>query len=297
MKRYRFKKIDAFVSGQSSGNPAGCIYPTDASALSPEEMQQIARELAGWVSEVVYVYTEERVTSLRFFSSEREVVFCGHGTIAALYDLIINDPIRIMAPIIPIRIGNREILVRNEILSSNSVFISSPWPVFLPLSLSVDAIAAALRIAPGEISGDSRISFIDAGLRTLLVPIQSLSALLAIHPDQQYLRDFCLAGNIDIVLVFTNEVASVKNQYRTRVFVPVFGYLEDPATGSGNAALGYYLLDSGSWDGKQLTLEQGRNREQPNIIKLVSDASQKQRTVFFGGSAIVRIEGEYLLYS
>jgi predicted PhzF superfamily epimerase YddE/YHI9 len=45
-----------------------------------------------------------------------------------------------------------------------------------------------------------------------------------------------------------------------------------------------------------LRIEQGRSRERPNIIRLVSDASKVQRSVFFGGNARVRIEGEYLLY-
>ncbi len=69
MERYRFKKIDAFVQGNSTGNPAGCIYLPTEDALSEENMQQIARELAGCVSEVVYVYLSEGHTGLRFFSA------------------------------------------------------------------------------------------------------------------------------------------------------------------------------------------------------------------------------------
>lgn len=68
MQRYRFKKIDAFVGGQSAGNPAGCMYLPDPDALSGDAMQQIARELGGFVSEVVYVYTDEGYTALRYFS-------------------------------------------------------------------------------------------------------------------------------------------------------------------------------------------------------------------------------------
>jgi hypothetical protein len=45
-----------------------------------------------------------------------------------------------------------------------------------------------------------------------------------------------------------------------------------------------------------ITIEQGKSRENPNIIRLVSDTSKVQRSVFFGGNAVVRIEGEYLLY-
>ncbi len=120
--------------------------------------------------------------------------------------------------------------------------------------------------------------------------------LLSIHPDQQNLKEFCLANGIEIILVFSTETLSAGNSYRTRVFAPIYGYLEDPATGSGNAALGYYLLREGTWDGRMIAIEQGKSRENPNIIRLVSDASKVQQSVFFGGNAVVRFEGEYLLY-
>ena len=112
---------------------------------------------------------------------------------------------------------------------------------------------------------------VNAGLPTLIVPLASLDTFLALHPDQKNLREFCLVNNIEIILVFTREVSLNYNNYRTRVCAPVFGYLEDPATGSGNAALGYYLLDAGTWDGRMLSIEQGRSRERPNIIRLISN--------------------------
>jgi PhzF family phenazine biosynthesis protein len=296
MQRLRFKKIDAFVEGQSTGNPAGCVYLPDQNALSVEGMQQIARELAGFVSEVVYVYPDEGHTGLRFFSSEREVAFCGNGTIAVMYDLIKNNAELARDPITRIQVQGRDLLVRNEIASSDSVFISASQPEFLTPALTRDDIAAALKIPPGEISKKDRIMLVNAGLATLLVPLTSLDTLLSLHPDQKHLREFCLANSIEIILVFSGEVSIKENNYRTRVFAPVFGYLEDPATGSGNAALGYYLLHAGTWDGHMIRIEQGRSRERPNIIRLVSDASKVQRSVFFGGNAKVRIEGDYLLH-
>ncbi|MEN6443310.1 MAG: PhzF family phenazine biosynthesis protein [Methanoregula sp.] len=295
MHRYQFKKIDAFVTGLSSGNPAGCVYLPDGNALSPAGMQQIARELAGYVSEVVYLWREAGHTTFCYYSAEREVAFCGHGTIAAMYDLIKNDPNLIYDPIIRIHVGDNTLLVKNEIQSADSVFVSAPQPVFLSTDLTVDHIAAALKIKPGDIEGSKPIAFINAGLATLIVPIPSLQTLLSIHPDQANLKEFCLSHAIDLILVFSEEVSSPESQYRTRVFAPLYGYLEDPATGSGNAALGYHLLTAGAWDGKMISIEQGRSREHPNIIKLVCDESQQHRTVYFGGNAIVRIEGEYLL--
>jgi PhzF family phenazine biosynthesis protein len=272
------------------------MYLPDPDALSGDAMQQIARELGGFVSEVVYVYTDEGYTALRYFSPEREVAFCGHCTVAVMYDLIKNDPELARNPIIRVHVRGRALLVRNEIASADSVFISTPPPQFLPVRLSRDDIAAVLRIPPAEIGEKNRIMLVNAGLATLIVPLASFDTLLALHPDQKNLREFCLVNNIEIILVFTQEVSSDQNNYRTRVFAPVFGYLEDPATGSGNAALGYYLLDGGTWDGRMLSIEQGRSREHPNIIRLVSDASKVQRGVFFGGKARVKIEGDYLLY-
>jgi PhzF family phenazine biosynthesis protein len=295
MQRLRFKKIDVFVFNRSSGNPAGCIYLDGPEAISPEQMQQIAREMAGCVSEMVYVYREDDIPTLRFYSSECEVAFCGHGTIAAMYDLIKNDPGLMRNPILRIRISDRQVLVRNEIAGSDSVFISAPLPVTIKTDLNADAVAAALKIPPGEIADSGDISVINAGLATLLVPLRTLTALLSARPDQQNLKEFCVRHNIEIILIHTPEVSTPGASFRTRVFAPVFGYLEDPATGSGNAAFGYYLLAARKWDGKMLTIEQGRNRDHPNIIRLVSDESERQRTVFFGGNAVVRIEGEYLL--
>jgi len=296
VQRYRFKKIDAFVEGQSTGNPAGCVFLPDPDALSGDAMQQIARELAGFVSEVVYVYSDEGYTAFRYFSPEREMAFCGHCTVAVMYDLIKNDPELARNPIIRVHVEERVLLVRNEIASTDSVFISTPAPQFLPVSISRDDIAAALKLPPGEIRENYRIMLIHAGLATLIVPLASLDTLLSLYPDQKNLKEFCIRNGIELILVFSDEVSSKDNSFRTRVFAPVFGYLEDPATGSGNAALGYYLLDAGIWDGRMLSIEQGRSREHPNIIRLVSDASKMQRTVFFGGNARVRIEGEYILY-
>lgn len=52
------------------------------------------------------------------------------------------------------------------------------------------------------------------------------------------------------------------------VFAPKYGYLEDPATGSGNSALGHYLIELGQWKDGGVILEQGPYLEIPNIVKL-----------------------------
>lgn len=120
--------------------------------------------------------------------------------------------------------------------------------------------------------------------------------ILAITPNLDELKEFCISQSIDIITVFTGETADQNNAFRTRVFAPTFGYLEDPATGSGNAAFGYYLLQNGKVRGKFITLEQNSFIDNANLIKLeLSKDEHGGFRVAFGGSAVVRINGEYQL--
>jgi len=57
----------------------------------------------------------------------------------------------------------------------------------------------------------------------LIVPITSLDVLLSLRPDQKNLREFCLANGIEIILVWSEEVSLPQNNYRTRVFAPIYG--------------------------------------------------------------------------
>jgi PhzF family phenazine biosynthesis protein len=111
------------------------------------------------------------------------------------------------------------------------------------------------------------------------------------------LKNFCFEAGVDIIEVFTSEVSGKTNDYRTRVFAPTFGYLEDPATGSGNSAFGYYLINNGRFINDIITIEQNGHKNNFNIVKLQKqhDESGTDR-VLFGGGAITRIDGEYILY-
>ena len=292
MSRYPYKKINAFTSRSSTGNPAACLYLEKGQALSAEDMLAVAREHAGFVSEVVFCTpVEDAHFRLRYYSSECEVAFCGHGTIACMYDLIANDPLLRQKPQITITTSKGSLKVYNEISSTDAVFITAPDMVELPVKPGIDAIAQHLAIAVSVIRDDSRIECIDAGLRTLIVPITSLEAVLGMNPDQAALKQFCIKNDVDIILVFCSEVVSGQNMMRTRVFAPRFGYLEDPATGSGNSAFGYYMLKNSLWDGSAISIEQNAESAAFNVVKLKEAA----RRVLFGGSATTRIEGSYIL--
>ena len=161
----------------------------------------------------------------------------------------------------------------------------------------VHNIAEKLKIATSEIESGYPISVINAGLSTLLVPIKSLKSILDISPELEELKHFCFNSGVDIIEVFTDEVANESNNFRTRVFAPTFGYMEDPATGSGNSAFGYYMIKNGLWKDDIITIEQNAFKDRYNIVKLQrqSDINGNDR-VLFGGGEITRIEGKYIIY-
>ena len=296
MKQLRFKKLDAFATASSGGNPAGMITVDSFAEIRAAEMQQIARELRGFVNEVGFVCRLDADRfALRYYSAEKEVLFCGHATIAILYDLLTTTPEFGDLPLVHIETAAGNLVAENRIKEEQAVFISSPAPVFSDQNIESEQIASALQIDPSAISRPLPTARINAGLETLLVPITDLESTLSIQPDEQQLKHFCEIHGIDIITIFTEETALKDAGWRSRVFAPRFGYLEDPATGSGNSALGHYLLRHRLWLGKILKIEQNSEHNRPNIVKLMSKGEEVPIRVLFGGAAIRRIEGWYFL--
>lgn len=297
MKKLVFKKIDAFATDKSAGNPAGAVYLSTENELNSTEMQRIAAELKGFVNEVGYISKLDTDTFiLKYYSSEKEVEFCGHATIAIMYDLLKGDSELLKKPTINIVTSKGKLLVQNRIPDEDAVFISAPLPHFSHQDIAKTHIAESLGISVQDMSEDYPIEVVNAGLETLIVPIQNLQTILTVYPDFMKLKLFCENNSIDIVEAFSSEVSDVSNCFRTRVFAPRFGYLEDPATGSGNAAFGYYLLKQKKWNGEVISLEQNDKYDQPNIIKLSTRCDERNNVeVTFGGRAILRIRGDYFL--
>jgi PhzF family phenazine biosynthesis protein len=297
VKKFNFKKFDAFAAGDATGNPAAAVYVNSFDDITEQEMLRVARELKGFVCEVGYIAeTGQNRYKLRYFSSEKEVEFCGHATIAIMYELLKNAGGRPHRQNVSIETNKGVLDVENRLAGEDSVFITAPVPAYSERSVETDEICSALAIRGEAINHGAPTGIVNAGNETLCVPIRGLKDLVIISPDYETLRAFCKKHDLDVINIFTTEVSGKAGAYRTRVFAAPFGYLEDPATGSGNAALGYHLLKHGLWSGERIVLEQNNDIANPNIIKMAAkaDAGGVLR-VIFGGSAVTRIDGYYLI--
>lgn len=293
MNEYRYKKIDAFTSEKSLGNPAACIYLENGHILNGDKMLAIARQHKGFVSEVVYCSESSQADyKLVYYSSECEVDFCGHGTIACMYSLIKSTPDLMEKSELVIETNNKgKLTVYNRIPEQDAVYITAPEPQYIGTDLSLEGIAQNLDLGTKQIPKQYPTDIIDAGLRTLIVPVTALEDEIKVYPHEQQLKNFCLGHDIDIILIFSKEVQNPQNIAHTRVFAPRYGYLEDTATGSGNSAFGYYMIKNKMWNGGSVSIEQGGTDIEFNIVKLTTQNNR----VLFGGSATTRITGKYLL--
>lgn len=293
MKKYKYQKIDAFASGLSTGNPAACIFLEEQEVLTEQEMLWVAKQHKGFVSEVVYCRCKSPNTfHLTYYSSECEVDFCGHGTIACTYSLIKSNPSLLALKELIITTNKKgSVCVYNDIPAHNAVYIAAPTPTYVESQLASEVVADNLNILSSQIDERLPLHIIDAGLRTLIVPIITLEDEINISPNENRLKLFCLHNNIDIVLCFSMDVFSAESHAHTRVFAPKFGYLEDPATGSGNSAFGYYMLRHGLWRNNNIILEQGGKDIVFNKVYL----SKRGEVITFGGGAVMRINGQYCL--
>ena len=291
MKTLLYKKIDAFTSDISLGNPAACLYLSTGQTLTEDEMLNIAKQHKGFVSEVVYcTENEDSDFNLVYYSSECEVPFCGHGTIACMYSLIKDTPELMNRSEITVHTRTKgSLIIYNNIAEQDAVYISATEPVYSGVPVSIDLISENMSIDKSIISDNYPIDFIDAGNRTLIIPLNTLHDVVNIFPSEQMLKDFSLQNAIDVILIFCMDTKDKSHFAHTRVFAAKYGYLEDPATGSANSAFGYYMLKNNTWDGKPIKLEQGGIDRVYNTVRL----SNKDHSLLFGGSATTRIDGVY----
>lgn len=292
MRRFPYRKVNAFTAGASKGNPAAYL-DIGAEVLTHEEMLDIAREHRGFVSEVVFCSASAVAdVKLTYYSSECEVDFCGHGTIATMVDYLRNDAALLAKSEVRVETNKKGILtVYNHLGADGSVFITAPRAQGFPVPVSREETAVALGIPPLCISAELPLDLIDAGLRTLIVPIMDLDTEVSVYPPLETLKAFCVANGIDIILIFSRQTSAPDCIAHTRVFAPKFGYLEDPATGSGNSAFANYMLRNELWDGKLARVEQGGDSMVYNAVSLM----KRGEDILFGGGATVRITGEYQL--
>jgi trans-2,3-dihydro-3-hydroxyanthranilate isomerase len=133
----------------------------------------------------------------------------------------------------------------------------------------------------------------------MMVPIRSLKEvqrLGARNLNVTALNRACRAVGTECVMVFTFETERPESTVHVRMFAPLLGVPEDPATGSANGALGAYLVKHAQVPLTEPTVhivsEQGAELNRPSTLYVEVDHSDGEpTTVRVGGQVTPMIEG------
>jgi trans-2,3-dihydro-3-hydroxyanthranilate isomerase len=298
---YKFVTLDVFTDTMFGGNPLAVL--PDARGLTTEQMQAIAREFN--YSETTFVLPaedENNTRKVRIFTPMSEIPFAGHPNVGTAVALARVDGLGACAP------GQR--LLFEEGAGVVSVFLRggngeveaaefiAPVINGFDEEVSVEEAAKALGVKPEQVvSKNHPPQVMSLGLRFLYVELENLEALKASEAAQGPVTRISATLGLDGVCAYVRVGDDNGNgaDLRVRVYAPVHGVMEDPATGSANAGLANILASLSKE--KDATMKwnvaQGIEMGRPSKLRLTAERRDgKVAEIRVAGGAVIACRGE-----
>lgn len=249
----------AFTASPKGGNPAG-VWIGDA-LPDAVEMQRIAAEVG--FSETAFVAPAKGPDrTVRYYSPEAEIAFCGHATIAS--GVVIGKACGAGTYRLATTVGEVPVTVRErEGLWVASLTSVAPKHEPAPARLETNVLSA-LHWSERDLDPTIPPVRAYAGIWHLVLAVKTAERLAALDYDFARLKALMLEDGLSTLQLIWREREDL---YHSRNPFPVGGVVEDPATGGGAAALGGYLRDSGLLKAPaSLTIRQGETMGRPSLL-------------------------------
>ena len=277
MTSYPFQTIDVFGEGAFAGNPLAVI--TTPHDLDLATMQRITRWLN--LSETTFLLPPTDPAAdyrVRIFTLERELPFAGHPTLGTCHAWLSAGGVPRDGDMVVQQCGAGLVRVRRD---GASLAFAAPA---LIRSGPVDddkrrEIAAILRIAVEDIVD---AAWVDNGPGWVAVLLGSAEAVLAVEPARHH------PERVEIGVVGFHPAGSAEAYEIRALFSDPFGGLvEDPVTGSLNASVAQWLLDTGRVTAPYVA-SQGTRLDRRGRVRIDRDAAGQ---VWVGGNTATLFSG------
>ncbi len=302
----QFHILDVFTKERYGGNQLAVVE--DADGLADEEMMAITREFG--FSETVFLQTSENKLAsarVRIFTPAQELPFAGHPTVgtAVLLGEMKNRQASTDADAL-LLLEEGLGLVRCAVAMvpgkvSYAEFDAPALPERLVKVPSPENVADALGLDYADIGFENhKISAAHMSVQFVYVPLRKSTVVRRAKPDFAYWEDAfgeLAEGGAVGVYVYCRDEGGQRPGFHARMFAPMLGITEDPATGA--AAVGFATVverfELGSHKVYETQIEQGLEMGRPSLIKLEMDVKDKQvRSIRIGGHAVRVAMGELL---
>ena len=227
----RFRQVDVFSETLFRGNPVAVVL--DSGGLSTSDMQRFAN----WtnLAETTFVLppsTERADYQVRIFTPSRELPFAGHPTLGTCHAWLEAGGKPALPEVFVQECGAGLVEIRQ--VPAGLAFAAPPLVRSGPVEESLAAhIAAGLGITRDDITD---LAWADNGPGWVAVLLSSADDVLELRP-----------GTVDLDIgVAGCYPAGSPEAIEVRAFTPAGNAtIEDPVTGSLNASMAQWLLDTG----------------------------------------------------
>lgn len=256
--RSAFSRSSAFSRESTGGNPAGILV---CNTTLPTRKQMLAIAAQVGAAETVFAspidsQLKPKHWQVRYFSPEQEVPFCGHATVALAAELFA----RFGQTEFKFSLSHQDISV--YFTQEKFAIIQSPKPC----NHYVDAKLQQQIMTLFNLSDDDlltpRIALVNAGSNHLALELKSRATLAGMDYQFEATRELMQRLQIATVALYYRHTPfkiDIRNAF-------AFGGLyEDPATGSGAAAVAGYLYATCEeyQPGDSIEFSQGDDMGQP----------------------------------
>ena len=292
MPHFAFQTVDVFTTTRVGGNPLA-VFP-DARGLTDVQMQALAREFN--LSETTFVLPPDdpaHTARVRIFTPGGELPFAGHPNVGTGYLLaqagLDRDGVLLFEELAGLV---RVEVTRDAAGAVTSTRIAAPVPLSTSWTVPAAVIAACIGVTPDQILTDAHPPVCASVGTGFVIAKVTGDALTHAVPDTAAMRAAWAAHAAPGDRFNLHIYAEDGPRLRTRMFAPMLGVPEDPATGSANTALAALLLSLTGRDRLEYEAMQGVEMGRPSLLHLAAWRTADGWHASVGGACVDVLRGE-----
>ena len=286
-----FFTVDVFTDKRFGGNPIAVVM--GGQALDPATMQAIAAEFN--ISETTFVLPPAdpaNTARVRIFNRTAEMAFAGHPMVGTAFVLASQQPNLAVATFeIPAGIVHLTVNRADNGVPVGAT-IATPQPLSIGETIAVEVIAHVLRLFPDDVVVSTHPPIVVSNGNPYVVAELTSEALARCSPDLEAFRT-ALAAHPHLGTRFSVHVYCKRMRtLRARMFAPLAGTWEDPATGSANAPLACLLLSlEPNTENAGFLIHQGVEMGRPSLLQVEARRSSEGIIATLRGSCVTVMRG------
>jgi len=292
-----FITVDVFTEKRFGGNPLAVV--PNASGLTTAQMQAIAAEFN--LAETTFVLPPKdasHTAEVRIFTPRAELPFAGHPNVGTAFVLAREGKSHGRAVDDPLVFEEKAGLVRVDVLRDGASVVgarlTAPQPLTRGGDIAPDVVAAAcsLSVADVEIANHTPC-LASCGLPLAFAELKTRAALAAARPRTEIFAEHLPMDRATGILLYVKD-GSGGVDIQARMFAPLHGVPEDPATGSANVTLVGLLASLRSEPELTLKLRiaQGVDMGRPSLLEAAAEKrGGKLTSLSIGGRCVAMMRG------